>query len=142
MKNLYFLIAIILLLLLRPAPAVAAQELVRQINAYRAANKLPYLRENSSLNASAMLKACDMRDNDYFSHADLRGANSWHLFIENGYRYRYAGENLAKNYSDDAIIAAAFMASPMHRAIMLKPAYRDIGVGKCGVYTAVHFGRK
>lgn len=51
-----------------------------------------------------------------------------------GLSYKYAGENLARNYPTLQSANAAFMASPTHRFNITRPAYRRLGVGTaCGI---------
>lgn len=109
------------------------------INAERKARKLEELKFNLKLESAAKAKACDMRDHHYFSHKDLYGNWSWHLFIENQYAYVAAGENLSIDISD-INITYRFMISPTHKENILNPQYKDIGIFRCGTYVAVEFG--
>ncbi len=122
-------------------PVLAHNTLVDAINSQRQIANVRLLKENPQLTASAIQKACDMEKRNYWSHQDPEGRSGWHFFIENGYRYRYAGENLALDFADEAVVNA-WMASPKHKEILLKPFYREVGIGKCGRYTVAHFGAK
>lgn len=128
------------------APMVHQDTLVSLINQDRRSVGIAPLREDSRLDASATQKACQMQQDNLFSHLDTIGQYSWKLFLSHGYNYHFAAENLALQKpgnlaQDDAIdIAAAWMASLDHRENMLNPLYQDIGVGYCGRYSAAHFG--
>lgn len=124
-----------------PTPVSDRRLVIQEINVERRNNGLVELTENEILDKTAKIKACDLRDRNYWSHQDPEGRFSWHLFIENGYNYKYAGENLAREYGDNVVVEA-WMNSPVHKEIILKPEYREIGIGECGVFTAAHFGVK
>lgn len=130
-------------LIIEPTPTTAVvdgdDEMIEDINRVRANHGLRLLVEDNRLNRSAHDKACDMRDNDYFDHVDLKGRHGWHYFHEEGYFYHDAGENLA-NFSNDLDQAMRmFIASPEHFQVMTNPAYVNIGIGVCGQYVAQHY---
>jgi hypothetical protein len=81
------------------------------------------------LDAAAQAKADDMAAKGYFSHTGPDGKEPWAWIKEAGYSYQYAGENLAVRFTDSADVVNAWMASPTHRANIVKPAYTEIGVG-------------
>lgn len=115
--------------------------MVGLINTERNKFGLKPLKENSTLNTTARIKACDMNRNKYFSHKDLRGRMSWHLFTSNGYYYDLAGENLARLFKTDTEAMRAFVKSKTHRENILGD-FDEIGIGRCGVYIVQHFGRR
>lgn len=119
--------------------AYSEDTIINGLNAIRKENKLKLLSENSILDKTATIKACDMRDNNYWSHKDLKGNMSWNMIYSQGYKYHYVGENLAKNCSGNYCINL-WMNSPSHRAIILKTVYDEIGIGRCGIYTVIHLG--
>jgi hypothetical protein len=45
-----------------------------------------------------------------------------------GYQFTYAGENLAVNFTDSADVTNAWMASPLHKANILSPDFKEIGI--------------
>src|SRR4051794_7706942 len=47
-----------------------------------------------------------------------------------GLAYSYAGENLAKGFTDASSTEAAWLASPTHRANILNPHYAKMGIGQ------------
>jgi len=118
--------------------AVLHSDIVAFTNIERAYNELNSLTENSVLNAAAQAKANDMAAKGYFSHTGPDGQLPWHWFVEAGYDYRYAGENLAVRFSDSREVVNAWMASPTHKANIVKPQYQEIGIGVAeGVYQGV-----
>lgn len=98
-------------------------------NEQRAQNALPPLVENSLLDQAAQMKADDMAKNGYFAHTSPTGITPWYWFDQVGYKYQYAGENLAVNFFESADVANAWMNSPTHRANIVKSNYTEIGIG-------------
>jgi hypothetical protein len=85
--------------------------------------------ENTLLSLAAQNKAQDMAARGYFSHTGPDGKEPWAWISEAGYTYRYAGENLAVRFDESADVVNAWMASPTHRANIVKPVYTEIGIG-------------
>lgn len=109
------------------ATDITPEDLFTQTNQQRAANGLPALRLDARLNASAGAKAANMFAEDYWAHVSPSGIQPWYWFIQAGYNYSYAGENLAKDFDTTAGVVAGWMASPGHRANILNPHYVDVG---------------
>jgi uncharacterized protein YkwD len=109
--------------------AVIQSEIVSLTNAERAQSRVGALIENKRLNASAQAKAEHMAALGYFAHDGPDGKKPWSWIEEAGYDYRYAGENLAVRFVDSREVVVAWMASPTHRANIVKPVYQEIGVG-------------
>ena len=109
--------------------AVIQSEIISLTNSERAQNNVKTLSENKKLNAAAQAKANDMVMRGYFAHQGPDGKEPWTWIQAAGYDYRYAGENLAVRFVDSKDVVSGWMASPTHRANMVKPVYTDIGVG-------------
>jgi hypothetical protein len=104
-------------------------------NTERKSQKLSTLSINPILNKAAEMKAQDMAKNSYFAHTSPSGKNPWYWLKEVGYSYQYAGENLAINFTDSKDVTSAWMASPTHKANIVKENYTEIGTGVAfGVY--------
>lgn len=115
--------------------AVISAVLVDLANEDRSELALPELKTSPLLTAAAQAKADDMAKKGYFSHTTPEGYDSWHWFKQVGYDYRFAGENLAVNFSDSADVEAAWMASPTHRDNIISPRYTEIGIATAvGMY--------
>jgi len=123
-----------------PVKATQTSFLYDETNRMRKENGIDLLKYSQELERSATVKACDLRDRNYWAHQAPDGQMSWHLFNEAGYYYIFAGENLARNLPDEKIIGA-FMESPTHRANVLGKQFDDLGIGKCGRFVVFHFGR-
>ena len=65
----------------------------------------------------------------YWAHFAPDGTSPWSFFIKFGYKYRYAGENLARDFSNASSAVDAWMNSPTNRENILNPNYREIGIG-------------
>ncbi len=98
-------------------------------NQNRTTDSLKPLVVSPILNKAAQLKAQDMANKSYFAHTSPDGKTPWYWFGLVGYRYEYAGENLAVDFTDSADVAVAWMNSPEHRANILKDSYTEMGTG-------------
>lgn len=107
---------------------IEVNALVDGTNANRVSNGLSVLTVNPLLQAAAEEKADDMVKNNYFAHTSPTGVTPWYWFVNVGYNFSYAGENLAVNFSDSADVTNAWMNSPEHRANILDPDYANIGI--------------
>ncbi|MEK7662077.1 MAG: CAP domain-containing protein [Patescibacteria group bacterium] len=119
--------------------AVLPSVLTALTNEVRAENYAPALAENSLLSAAAKKKAEDMAARGYFSHTDPDGKLPWYWLNSVGYKYSYAGENLAVNFLDSEDVSRAWMESLSHRANIVKKEFTEIGIG---VATGTFNGRE
>ncbi len=102
------------------------------INAQRARQGEQPLTENVMLQRAAELHSLDMAKRKYFEHADPDGVQPDARIVQQGYPPILVGENLAwgeTTKSTPAWIVSAWMKSPGHRANILEPGYREIGIG-------------
>ena len=83
---------------------------------------------NHQLSQAAQAKGTHMLANDYWAHVAPDGTQPWAFFIDVGYQYKYAGENLARDFSNPESAVEAWMASPTHKDNMLSGKYTEIGV--------------
>jgi uncharacterized protein YkwD len=118
--------ALTLIVTALPVTARAAdpeQEAIKQVNQLRAARGLTPLHHSNSLGHSARRYAAEMLRRDYFGHLAR---------IEVAGRFRYAGEALAVHWNWNAEplgTVRQWMASPPHRALLLSPRFRWVGIG-------------
>lgn len=98
-------------------------------NEARQKNNLPALAVSPILTQGAQLKADDMATKSYFAHNSPEGRNSWYWFNLVGYKYVYAGENLAVNFSDSERVTEAWLKSPTHQANIVGRSYTEMGTG-------------
>jgi len=109
------------------ATDINVQQLLADTNARRSEAGLSPVTLNSTLSVAAANKAADMFAKNYWAHNSPTGTTPWDFITGAGYRYTVAGENLAKNFSTSGGVVDAWMASPSHRANLLKAGYRDVG---------------
>lgn len=104
-------------------------------NEERQSQNLSTLTTNPILVEAAQLKVNDMVTNGYFAHTSPDGKTPWYWLSQVGYKYQYAGENLAINFSDSKDITTAWMNSPTHRANIVKDKYTEVGTAVAnGIY--------
>ncbi len=109
--------------------AVLPGTLVALTNENRATYDAPAVTESARLDQAAMLAAQDMASKGYFAHVSPSGVTPWDWLDKVGYRYSYAGENLAVDFTDSSAVEKAWMASPTHQANIVKPQYTQVGIG-------------
>ncbi len=105
-------------------------------NRDRARQGLPRLRENARLRKVAAAHSADMVRAGYFAHSTPLGTTFAQRILGAGYvrpDHRWTiGENLAWGTGTGGTargVHKAWMRSPLHRANILKRAYREVGVG-------------
>jgi len=108
---------------------VFVQRVVDLTNAQRAQAGLPALRLNAKLSAAAYVHSRDMALNDYFNHTGFDGSKVTDRISAQGYHYLNAGENIAAGYATPEAVVEGWMKSPGHRANILYPDVKEIGVG-------------
>lgn len=107
---------------------IPPEEIVELTNKKREENGASKLELDTSLTKAALAKAADMFARDYWAHNGPDGSPPWHFFTEAEYQYRYAGENLARDFTEPEDVVAAWMSSASHRENMLSGRYQDVGV--------------
>jgi len=115
------------------------KELRRAINDIRTAYGVGIVRGSSALRGIALSHSWDMLRRDYFAHTSPTGSTLTYRIQRSGFVRGYswqAGETLAwgtGTHTSAKATAGAWLKSPEHRAIMLSPAYRWVGIGReCG----------
>lgn len=129
--------------------AVISATLVDLTNNDRKSDSIGPLKINPKLVEAAQAKADDMASKGYFAHTSPDGRTSWSWFADAGYKYSYAGENLAVNFSDSEDVVQAWMDSPTHRANIMNGKFTEIGIataegeykGKRTIFVVQMFGR-
>lgn len=130
------------------ANSISESEVIALTNNTRVKEGLNPLISNTKLSAAAEDKAYDMLKNNYFAHTSPKGVEPWFWIKKAGYDYKYAGENLAINYTSAKEQQNAWMKSPTHRANILNAHYQEIGVatvegeinGEVSIVTVELFG--
>jgi len=105
----------------------AASGLLRAVNATRTAHHLRPLRVDATLTRAAQSHSRDMVAHGYFAHGAFR--NRMLAFHARG---PFVGENLAwgvGSMASPGAIVNEWLASPEHRANLLRPGFVRIGIG-------------
>ena len=111
-----------------------ASGILVDLNRVRAQHGLGPLRPSGRLNAAASQHSREMARVGYFSHNSADGSAFWRriqrFYASSGYGSWSVGENLLWS-SPDVDAAGAikmWMGSPEHRANLLNPSWREIGL--------------
>lgn len=107
---------------------ISPESIIELTNVERQKLGLSPLTENKLLSEAARQKAADMFAFNYWSHVSPSGRTPWAFFADVGYKYQYAGENLARDFSDPDSIVRAWMNSSSHKENLLNSKYQEIGV--------------
>ncbi len=130
------------------ASEINADNVIRYVNEARQKEGVPELAVSEKLTEVATAKVNDMVAQHYFAHTSPAGITPWHWFELKGYDYKYAGENLAINFTTAEAEQTAWMNSPTHRKNILNSNYNEIGVavaagevnGTMGIIAVQEFG--
>jgi uncharacterized protein YkwD len=114
------------------AAALSSAEagLLRAVNSTRAAYGLRPVRYDATLERAARAHSADMVRNGYFSHGAFRQRMA--AFHTRG---PLAGENLAwgaGSFATPQAVIREWLASPAHRANLLRAGFERIGIGAAG----------
>lgn len=105
------------------------QKLLDLTNAERAERKLPPLKASPTLFKVARAHSANMAKQGKMVH-DLDGKTPFDRIKGAGYRYSYAGENIA---AGDGLpltdVMKAWMDSKVHRDNILEPQFSELGLG-------------
>lgn len=128
--------------------AIYASVLVNLTNRDRVMANVSELKVNPLLEKVAQMKADDMATKSYFAHNTPDGKTPWYWFDQAGYKYIYAGENLAVNFQNSEDVETAWMNSKTHWYNIMNPKYTEIGIatstgfykGRQAVFVVQMFG--
>jgi uncharacterized protein YkwD len=104
-----------------------AASVLAAMNEVRTAHGLPALRVDGTLRRAAQSHSVDMVRHNYFAHGNLGSRmRAYHVHGP------LTGENLAWGTGSAArarVIVDEWMASPPHRANLLRPGFSRVGIG-------------
>jgi uncharacterized protein YkwD len=102
-----------------------------ELNLYRTAAGAPPLQLCTTLMSAAQGHSDDQAVNNTMTHTGSNGSDIGTRADAAGYtNWTALGENVAMGYSTVDTVMAAWMASTGHRANILNPAYRDVGLAE------------
>ena len=132
-----------------PDNAAAQTERVLELtNAERARAGLPPLAISTQLTEAAQQYSDVLATDACFAHTCGPVPEMAQRDAQAGYTgWTAIGENIAAGYPSPEEVVAGWMASPGHRANILNPDYRELGVGlaaggKYGAYWTQEFGAR
>jgi len=120
-----------------------ANQVLTLVNQERSKAGLKPLKLNSTLTKSAQAKSQDMHDKKYFDHNSPTYGTPFQMMNKFGYKYSYAGENIAMGQKTPKEVMTAWMNSAGHKANILNSNYTEIGIGYVadGNYWTQQFGK-
>jgi uncharacterized protein YkwD len=130
-RGLYAILAALALALPVSATAgISSQDasVLREMNRVRAQHGLSALRYDAHLQRAAIAHSREMLATNIFEHGNFGGR-----MLQFDVQGRIAGENLAwgtGSLGSARGIVAAWLASPEHRANLLRPSFNRVGVGE------------
>lgn len=107
---------------------VDQKTLIELTNLERQKLGISSVKENPILNVAAEAKAKNMFEENYWAHFAPSGKTPWDFITKSGYKFIFAGENLAKNFYTSDEVVKAWMASPSHKENIVSPKYQEIGI--------------
>ena len=103
-------------------------ETITMVNAERKKQGLPALVHDPNLDQLAVIKVQDMFEYNYFAHKSPYYGQPWDMATLYEYEFASFGENIARYSTSPKEAVKAWMASPPHKANILKSTYTHIGV--------------
>jgi len=107
--------------------------IVRAINRQRTKHGLSRLKSSRPLARAADYHSWEMLDADYFAH-ESRDGSSFAIRVRRYANLRTVGETLAMlggcGRKAARRVVRMWMNSPGHRAILLSPSFRKVGIGR------------
>ena len=107
--------------------SITDNRIIELTNKERIKYNIPVLTENEILSVAARTKGEYILKTQKFQHNfDDRKFSAW--IKEAGYKYQYAGENLAIDFFTSEGALKAWMDSPTHRENILNEKFQEIGI--------------
>jgi len=106
-----------------------AQQVVALVNEERVARGIEPVAWSDPASNAAYQHAVDMDHREFFDHYNPDGDDPGERLAESGLRATSWGENIAMGQGSPRSVMDAWMNSPGHRANILAPGYRSLGVG-------------
>jgi serralysin len=113
-----------------PASGSFEQQVIELTNQERQANGLAPLRPNENLAKAAAGHSQAMASEGFFAHQNPKDNSDVGVRARRvAYNWNYIGENIALGSPTPQRVVAGWMNSPGHRANILNPEFREIGIG-------------
>lgn len=105
------------------------EDVLALVNAERKKAGVAPLTLDWEISRVASYKSKDMAVNNYFSHNSPTYGSPFDMLKSFKIPYGYAGENIAKGQKTPSAVMTAWMNSSGHRANILNPNFKKLGVG-------------
>lgn len=128
-----FATAVAFFALCSPAYASGQSGMVAAVNQARLQHGLQPVQVAPQLHRIAIQHSDSMVSLRYFAHTSPSGQTVYDRIVGSGFvtGYTWQGaETLAYGYASPQSTVRAWLASPEHRAVLLSPSFRWIGVGR------------
>lgn len=112
-----------------PPAAVATDACVTQVNSERAARGLAPVTVDSRLTTAAQNHSNYQASKKKMTHTGSGGTSAGTRITNAGYSWSTWGENVAAGQANCASVMSAWMNSSGHRANILNPKFKHIGMG-------------
>ena len=113
-----------------PGSASTAVQVVALMNAERTRARLPPLTLSPALSSAAHAFACEAAARGDIGHTGSDGSTLSERLRREGVSANVVAENNAAGQRSAAEVVAAWMASPHHRANVLRPEVSRVGLGQ------------
>lgn len=110
------------------ASNITVEQLLVETNQARVQAGATELTLHPDLNQAALAKAQDMLAQQYWAHVAPDGKEAWDFIKAANYSYRYAGENLARDFANSSEVVQAWLNSPTHRDNLLNGKFTQMGL--------------
>ena len=107
---------------------ITADNVLAQMNAWRAEAGLAPLRIDPRLAKAAEDRMRDMEDGGWWSHESPSGLSPFTWLMRRDYTFQAAAENLASGFETVRLLVASWMESPGHRDNIMSPVLEDCGI--------------
>ena len=97
---------------------------------------------NNKLEETALSHAKEMSRYNFFSHRSRRGEDVGERFDNFGYKWQYAGENLAEGQDSFDEAFQDWIDSPTHCKMLMNSDMNEMAISKYGRYWVQHFGKQ
>lgn len=95
---------------------------------------------NFILEKTAFQHAREMSRYNYFSHKSRDGKDIGQRLDAAGYKWQFAGENLAEGQKSFNETILDWLASKTHCKMLMNPRMKETGMARYGKYWVQHFG--
>ncbi|MBT8233936.1 MAG: CAP domain-containing protein [Saprospiraceae bacterium] len=102
----------------------------------------PTLKWSETLEGSAMSHAREMDRYNYFGHQSVEGKDIGQRLDLIGYKWQYAGENLAVGQKSFDEAFRDWIKSPTHCKMLMNANMTEMGISRYSKYWVQHFGKQ